>query len=589
MRKNSHRLWYLGAGIFIAVVLALSMVQTYRQEQQVLQEEEAGQQELDELNVDIMPTESIEEVGMIEDTSVYDADDPSSIVYFYVTVQKGDKGSDTDHTFQEVNNVVRFMNDSHVANDVYARAIVQVGDETGPQPGMLGYGAEKANASIRIRGNSSTVRPQKSYKLALDDEAGLWRGQSNIALNKSAFDVTRMKNKLYFDMLREVEHVPSIRTQFVRLFIKDETSGKTSFEDYGLYTQAEVPSKKYLGNHGLDREGYLYKAIAFNFEPSDGLKNFSDPDFDQVAFDRVLSCKGRQDNEKLIELVELVNDRSVDINEIIGKYIDRDNYITWLAYNILVANIDTTIQNFYLYSPVNSQKWFFVPWDGDNMLHVKEDEMEGLTASCGNWQHGISNYWGVILHQRFLKNETNRKELAAKVDELHEIINRESVDALVREYNETIEPYVMAMPDIYHLGHTKEERDEILSGLGQEVEDSYQKFYDSLEELMPFFMYGTEQTTDEVIFSWGEAYDFDNQTITYHLMVSETPDMAEPAISEDNLSVLEYRTSTDVLEPGTWYWKVTAQTEDGRTAQAMNKIQVQDIFYPGVDVAEVRP
>ena len=72
--------------------------------------------------------------------------------------------------------MVRFINDSHVANDVYARAIVQVGDETGPLPGMLGYGVTESNARIRVRGNSSSVMAQKSYKLALDDEAGLWRG-----------------------------------------------------------------------------------------------------------------------------------------------------------------------------------------------------------------------------------------------------------------------------------------------------------------------------------------------------------------------------------------------------------------------------
>lgn len=100
--------------------------------------------------------------------------------------------------------------------------------------------------------------PQKSYKLSLNDSAGLWRGQSNIALNKSAFDATRVRNKLYFDLAKNMEHVPSLRTQFVRLFIKDETAGATQFEDYGLYTQAEVPTKKYLANHGLDRSGFLY-------------------------------------------------------------------------------------------------------------------------------------------------------------------------------------------------------------------------------------------------------------------------------------------------------------------------------------------
>lgn len=585
MQKRGNKWWYVCVVLLIIAVFFLNGVKdTFDSSlQESAQDDDSSVQK-----VDIAKMQSVDETGMIEDTSVYDEDDPDSIVYFYVTVQKGDAGSDTDHTFAEVNSAVRFQEDTHVSNDIYARAIVQVGDENGPQPGKLGYGAEKSNARIRVRGNSSSVREQKSYKLDLDDTAGLWRGQSNIALNKSVFDVTRIKNKLYFDMLKDVDNVPSIRTQFVRLFIKDETSGQTAFEDYGLYTQAEVPGKKYLANHGLNKEGYLYKAIAFNFEMSEGLKNFDDPDFDQEAYDQILSCKGRQDNEKLIELVELVNDRSVDINEIIGTYIDRDNYITWLAYNILTANIDTTEQNFYLYSPVNSKKWFFIPWDGDGMLHVKEDEMEGMDESYGNWQHGVSNYWGVVLHQRFLKNESNRQELADKVDELYETINRDSVNALVAQYNETVEPYVLSMPDVYYLDHTKEERDEILAGLGAEVDDAYQSFYDSLHELMPFFQNPLEQEGNSIRFSWSEAYDFDNEMITYRLCVSRTPDMADPVIDQDGLTMAEYETTTDVLEPGTWYWAVTASTEDGRSSQAMDKILVNDVYYPGVLVSEVQ-
>ena len=89
---------------------------------------EAPQTESAAPSVEIASTADIDELGMIEDKSVYADDDPGSIVCFYVTVQRGDAGSDTDHSFDEVKNVVRFINDSHVANDVYARAIVQVGD-----------------------------------------------------------------------------------------------------------------------------------------------------------------------------------------------------------------------------------------------------------------------------------------------------------------------------------------------------------------------------------------------------------------------------------------------------------------------------
>ena len=527
--------------------------------------------------------QDINTVGMAENKSIYSEDDPQSLVYFYVTVQRGDAGSDTDHTFAEVNSAVRFVEDSHVANDIFARAIVQVGNAEGPQPGMLGYDATTSNATIRVRGNSSSVRPQKSYKLALDDEAGLWRGQSNIALNKHNFDATRMRNKLYFDLLRPVTDISSLRTQFVRLYIKDETAGETTFTDYGLFTQAEVPTKKYLANHGLDSEGYLYKAISFNFEMSDGLKNFDDPAFDQAAFDSILSCKGRQDNQKLMDLVNMIADRSVDINKIVGEYIDRDNYLTWLAYNILMGNNDTTVQNFYLYSPLNSQKWFFIPWDGDNCLHWQEDSVEGIAGNYGSWEHGVANYWGVLLHQRFLKNEDNRAELAAKVDELHQQINGETVNALARQYDAVVRPYALAMPDIYYLGNTPEERDAIVAGLGDQVELAYQQFYDSLHELMPFFMYAPVTEGESVRFWWEDAYDFDNQPITYRLRVAATPDFAAPVVDVSGLTTTQYLVPAADLPAGTWYFEVTAVTQDGRTAPSMNKIQVNDVYYPGVD------
>ena len=574
--RRDNRLLYIGFILVLALTVGLSIIRYNMMHTQ-------QDTDSDIISSTAVDKQSVPQGDMMEDLSVYSQDDPDSVVCFYVTVMRGDAGSDTDHSFADVNNVVRFADDAHVSADVYARALVQVGDESGPVMGMLGYGLSESNARIRVRGNSSSVNVQKSYKLDLDEEAGLWRGQSNIALNKSAFDVTRLKNKVYFDLLKNIPDVPSIRTQLVHLYIKDVTAGSDVFQDYGFYTQAEVPSKKYLANHGFDKNGYLYKAISFNFEMSDVLKTVDDPSYDQSAFETVLSCKGREDHTKLLNLIDMINDRSVDINDIIGTYIDRDNYITWLAYNILMANIDTTVQNFYLYSPLNSDKWYFIPWDGDNMLHVKEDEMEGLTSSYGNFEHGISNYWGVILHQRFLKVDSNRKELEEKVDELYQTVNPVSVQAMVDAYNRTVEPYVLSNPDYYYLGHTEQERNQILSGLGQEVEDSYLAFKASLHELMPMFESAQDLGNGNVMLSWTEAYDFDNADVSYHVTVSCYPDMKEPVIDRD-----ETMTQIDVQLPqGTYYMRVTAATTTGKTAEAMDKINVNDVYYPGVIRFEV--
>ena len=311
--RRGFKFWYLAAAAGVLLLLGLafqagSLRQTVAVEQaaQTAPEQAPAPEQQEERpsgGFQIAGTADIDG-ALREDKSVYAEDDPDSVVYFYVTVRYGSEARGTNHTFNEVNNAVRFADSTHVDTQVYADALVQVGDENGPVPGMLGYGETDSNATIRIRGNSSTLMPQKSYKLSLNDEAGLWRGQSNIALNKHAFDATRLRNKLYFDLAQNLSDVPSARTQFVRLFIRDETSGATQFEDYGLFTQVEVPTKKYLANHGLDRAGYLYKVISFNYEPNDLIKNFDDPDFDLAAMDTVISCRGREDNTRLLEMIE---------------------------------------------------------------------------------------------------------------------------------------------------------------------------------------------------------------------------------------------------------------------------------------------
>lgn len=527
-------------------------------------------------------TEQLDAMTVIDDMTVYSADDLDSIVYFYVTVRYGSEARGTNHTFTEVNSAVRFMDETHVNNDVLAEALVQVGDKNGPKEGMLGYGETRSNATIRIRGNSSSTQPVKSYKLKLDDGAGLWRGQSNIALNKHVFDPTRFRNKLYFDILKEIPQVPSLRTQFAILYVKDETAGETEFKNYGFYTQVEVPTKKYLKNHGMDSSGYLYKMISFNWEKNDAIKNFGDPDFDLAAMDDVVSCRGREDNTKLLKLIDMVNDLSIDINDIIDTYFDRENYLTWLAYNILMGNTDTTMQNYYLYSPLNGNKWYFIAWDGDGSLGHRQSVMKGTDKNNADWEVGISNYWNVFLHQRFLKYASNREQLAKKVEELYSWLNKDYIAAKAKEYNSIVEQYVTQMPDLLHLRYTIEERDTIINSLTEEVEYYYEKFQASLTALMPFWGYQVVNEAGMLRFSWGEAYDFSAKPVTYTITISKYPDMSVPIVAEKTSSSLFYEADLSAFSAGTYYWTVLAENEDGKQVSLANRVTLDGKYYPGV-------
>lgn len=555
--------------LLISTVLGLSMLDSATS-QEGIEDNLSDTSAFIEDNV--LPTKTIDEMGLAEDKSIYDNDDEDSIVYFYVTVRYGSEGKGTNHTFSEVNNVVRFADGAHVDDDVYAEALVQIGDADGPSYGMVGFGQTKSNATIRVRGNSSTAGKQKSYQLMLDNDAGTWRGQSNIALNKHIYDSTRFRNKLYFDLLRDIEDMASLRTQFVRLFIKDETSNQTMYEDYGLYTQVEVPNKKYLGNHGLDKSGYLYKAISFDFSENEYIKNFDDPEFNLDNFETVLTAKGEQDNTRLLEMINAVSS-NMDGSQLIDDYFNRDNYLTWLAYNILIGNIDTMSQNYYLYSPLNGSKWYFIPWDSDGSLRRMESNL------AYHWQYGIKTYWHIPLHNKTLKDEDIRNDLCEKVDELYKYLSKEKITEYITMYRSAIDSYVLSTPDILHLGETEQERNGYISLMASEVEENYYAFYQSLEDIMPFFFYDVVRTENGIAFIWEYPYDFKNHELYFDVFISKYPDMRE-AITGEELRVPMF--TIEDLQPGTYYITVRAYDESGRETKLYNYLTVNGILYDGV-------
>ena len=279
-------------------------------------------------------------------------DDNNDVTTMYLTVRTGNSADGTDHTWEEVNTYSAYYYNERGIDRYKVEGLLQVGDENGIKPGNLGYGRVTPNATVQIRGQTSSAYVQKNYKIELKDDMGSWNGQTTIALNKHMADGLRFRNKMCFSLLSEIDQLMSLRTHFVHLYVNDLTDGDDSgFEDYGLYTQVEQLNKTALKSHGLDKYGHLYKVNEFEFyRYEDKLKLTSDPTFDRRAFESVLEIKGDEDNRKLLKMIEKVNDYSTPIDEIIDEYFDRENITYWLAFNILTGNIDTQNRNCYLYS-----------------------------------------------------------------------------------------------------------------------------------------------------------------------------------------------------------------------------------------------
>ena len=290
-------------------------------------------------------------------------DDNNEVVTMYLTVRTGNASEGTNHTWEEINTYSAYDYDEWGVDRYKVEALLQVGTEEGIPEGNLGYGKTAPNATVQVRGQTSSRNSQKNYKIELKENQGSWNGQKTIALNKHQSDGLRFRNKLGFDLLKDIDELMSLRTTFVHLYVNDLTDGEDAgFEDYGLYTQVEQLNKTALRAHGLDRYGNLYKINFFEFyRYEDAIKLATDPTYDQDLFEDYIEIKGDNDHTKLIEMLDDVNDLAIPIEEVLEKHFDEENIVYWMAFNIITGNIDTQSRNVYIYSPQNSDIWYFYP------------------------------------------------------------------------------------------------------------------------------------------------------------------------------------------------------------------------------------
>lgn len=523
---------------------------------------------------------SIDNLKVDDDLSIYANDVEDSVVTMYLTVQKGNSEENTDHLWEEIN-TYSVMDYEKMGVDRYkVAAILQVGDENGPLLGELGYGVRIPNATVQIRGQTSSQGRQKSYKIKIKDDKGTWNGQTTIALNKHIFDGVRIRNKLCYDLMKLIPGMISARTQFVHLYVKDETiDGESEFVDYGLYTQVEQMNKTYLQNHGLDKNGHLYKINFFEFEMYDDIKLVNDAEYDKNAFETKIETKGNDDHSKLIAMMKDVNDYTIPIEETFDKWFDDDNFFTWMAFHILMGNKDTQSRNFYLYSPLNANTWYFISWDNDASLKAEENKVKQKSEE-NSYEEGISNYWGNVLFRRVLMNESYRGMLDEKIQELRTILTPELIAKQLEVYIPVVKPYIFSLPDIENQSLTEEKFEQVITAMPSEVEYNYQSYLDNLNKPMPFYLYPPRIEEDTFVYEWGQSFDLDNEEITYSFQLGKDYKFNEIIYEADNLFLNSIK--FDKLETGQYFIRVTATNESLRQQMAFDYYRAEDEKCYGV-------
>lgn len=534
------------------------------------------------------PRTELNSVHLRDNPELYTVYDDSGVVTMYLTVSRGNDSENTNHSWAQINHYSAYDYEAMGVPRYQVNALLQVGDENGPLPGELGYGVEAPNATVQIRGQTSSRYTKKNYKIKLKKNKGTWRGQRTIALNKHQQDGLRFRNKMAYDLIKGIDQMMGLRTQFVHLYVKDLTDSDTgAFVDYGLYTQVEQLNKTALKAHGLDSTGQLYKVNFFEFyRYEDAIKLTTDPTFDQAKFDSYLETKGSSDHSKLIEMLEKLNDESQPMEKLLETYFDVENIAYWMAFQLLTGNVDTQSRNMYLYSPQNSDTWYILDWDNDDMLRRKEHELIRFT-DAESWEWGISNYWGNVLFRRCLQTASYRETLDTAVQELHDYLNADRIEEMTAHYRTITEQYIWQMPDMEHLPLTRTQYDMVAKALPEEIEENYQQYPEGYHYPMPFYI-GTPSLQNGVLqLSWDTSYDFNAEDISYTVELARDYQFRQMVYREEH--VVLPLTQTAVPAAGQYFIRVRATNTSGYTQDAFDYYVIDSGKVYGVKCFYIQP
>lgn len=422
------------------------------------------------------------------------------------------------------------------------------------------YSAFTPNASMKQKGKSTRRAKQASFRIILDKNRPLYRGERTFNLNKHPYDRSRIRNMLSFELFQSIPNFTSLRTQFVHLMVYDENGTK----NYGLFTHIEQCDKLYLKNHGFSSSDNLYKAQNYYFQMTDALKiDAKGKPLNKDAFDASLEMQNGKDREKVVAMTQAVTNARTnkEFEKVFNKYFNRNNYLTWFAINIVLDNKDTITQNFFLLNPALSDKFYFLPWDYDGIAHNRD--------TAPKWSKGIANWWASPLHRKFLKIKKNRDDLDAMVHYLREkYITDEKIHALMDKYKPLVEPYVKSLPDSAHMNG---DWDKEFAWVRNEMVPGSMRDYEACKgDPMPFWQ-SYEYKNDDLVIGWGRSYDLEHDPIVYDITLATDPEMENKLLSLTNVKEkdlnmtkwgdIHYDTGLS-LEPGTYFLKIVAKQEN---------------------------
>ncbi len=395
-----------------------------------------------------------------------------------------------------------------------------------------------------------------------------------------------MRNKLAFDLMSQVPHHPSLSTQFAQIIY---TEGNQPARSLGLFTHVEKMDANYLKRRNLIAGSNIYKAENFTFEPSDELVLESNGE-PGPQFEQVLEIESdSEDHRAIIELTNKLNNDTVleradaqsqaYFSALFDQHFNRNNYLAWFSSLILLGNYDSLEKNYALYQPLGTQKFYFLPWDYDDSLGFPSQK-EADPDSLRIWEMGIANWWSHPLHRNFLRQPGNVALLEKAVSEIRsKYLTDQRVRSFLERYRPVVEPLATGLPDLEYLPVSNNRVllwQEEFERLGTVIEANHEKFLQSLDKPMPFWIYPYESEGQLVVdWTWPTPFHPRGEKIRHSIEIARLEAGKAPFATD---TIVQAKTIVDEGEfevPGMlaarrYLIRVTAIDEHGRETPAFD-------------------
>ncbi|CAM3861558.1 CotH kinase family protein [Mesobacillus zeae] len=286
-----------------------------------------------------------------------------------------------------------------------------------PVTGKLTVGKKKMDIDLVFRGSHIREFEKKSYHIAFYNPP-IYRQAKEIHLNAEYKDPSIIRNKLSLDFFSDIGCLsPSSRYVFLNVNGKDE----------GVYLELESVDEHFLKNRNLP-EGPIYYAV-------NGDANFSlMSDIDQkvkAALDYGYERKfGKPADDLFLEelIISINTIPRASFEKEIGKLLNVEQYLIWLAGVVLTQNYDGFVHNYALYRNSETKLFEILPWDYDATwgrdLHgrwmehdyVPVEGFNSLTARLLDVPAFRKRYKGLL--QEFLQKQFTVEYLAPKIETL---------------------------------------------------------------------------------------------------------------------------------------------------------------------------